>query len=55
MARAIAGGLVFSTVVSLLFLPTIYAVMDDLREWTRRRIAQARGRAPLGRGVVGQV
>jgi HAE1 family hydrophobic/amphiphilic exporter-1 len=52
MARAIAGGLVFSTVVSLLFLPTIYAVMDDLREWTRDRIAQARRRAPLGRDAT---
>ncbi len=31
MARAIAGGLAFSTVVSLLFLPTIYAMLDDLR------------------------
>jgi hydrophobic/amphiphilic exporter-1 (mainly G- bacteria), HAE1 family len=31
MARAIAGGLAFSTVVSLLFLPTIYAILDDLR------------------------
>jgi HAE1 family hydrophobic/amphiphilic exporter-1 len=31
MARAIAGGLTFSTVVTLLFLPTIYAMLDDLR------------------------
>jgi hydrophobic/amphiphilic exporter-1 (mainly G- bacteria), HAE1 family len=30
MARAIVGGLVFSTLVSLVFLPTIYAVLDDL-------------------------
>jgi hydrophobic/amphiphilic exporter-1 (mainly G- bacteria), HAE1 family len=32
MARAMAGGLAFSTVVSLLFLPTIYAMLDDLRD-----------------------
>ncbi len=44
MARAIAGGLAFSTVVSLLFLPTIYAVLDDLGSATTRLIARARGR-----------
>ncbi|MGY1409560.1 MULTISPECIES: efflux RND transporter permease subunit [unclassified Luteimonas] len=44
MARAIAGGLAFSTVVSLLFLPTIYALLDDLRNGTSRLVARARGR-----------
>ncbi|WMJ68870.1 efflux RND transporter permease subunit [Stenotrophomonas sp. 24(2023)] len=44
MARAIAGGLAFSTVVSLLFLPTIYAVLDDLRNGAARLIRRARGR-----------
>jgi len=44
MARAIVGGLVFSTVVSLVFLPTIYLMADWLRQlparswrWLRRR------------------
>lgn len=46
MARAIAGGLAFSTVVSLLFLPTIYAVLDDLRSATSRVIARASGKRP---------
>lgn len=36
MARAIAGGLMFSTAVTLLALPVIYAQLDDLRLWTRR-------------------
>ncbi|WP_312681156.1 efflux RND transporter permease subunit [Stenotrophomonas chelatiphaga] len=44
MARAIAGGLAFSTVVSLLFLPTIYAVLDDARSAAARLIGKARGR-----------
>ncbi len=43
MARAIAGGLAFSTVVSLLFLPTIYALLDDLRMGTARLVRRARG------------
>jgi HAE1 family hydrophobic/amphiphilic exporter-1 len=45
MARAIAGGLAFSTIVSLLFLPTIYAILDDLRAGTSRVIGRARGKA----------
>lgn len=36
MARAIAGGLIFSTVVTLFILPTIYILLDDLRNWSRR-------------------
>jgi len=47
MARAIAGGLAFSTVVSLLFLPTIYAILDDLRTGTARLVRRARGLSPL--------
>lgn len=41
MARAIVGGLVFSTVVSLIFLPTIYAVLDDLRAAAGKVVARA--------------
>jgi len=48
MARAIAGGLAFSTIVSLLFLPTIYAILDDLRHGTSRVIARARRRRGEG-------
>ncbi|MEO6102295.1 MAG: hypothetical protein ABIP44_01485, partial [Pseudoxanthomonas sp.] len=44
MARAIAGGLAFSTVVSLLFLPTIYAILDDMRSGTARLMQRARRR-----------
>lgn len=43
MARAIAGGLAFSTVVSLLFLPTIYAMLDDMSNGTARLVRRARG------------
>ncbi|MBL4773088.1 MAG: efflux RND transporter permease subunit [Alcanivoracaceae bacterium] len=39
MARAIIGGLTFSTVVSLLVLPSLYCWLDDLRSWTMDRIA----------------
>ncbi|HEX7801685.1 MAG TPA: efflux RND transporter permease subunit [Pseudoxanthomonas sp.] len=48
MARAIAGGLAFSTVVSLLFLPTIYAILDDMRSGTARLTKRARARKGEG-------
>ncbi|MFB0516638.1 MAG: efflux RND transporter permease subunit [Candidatus Neomarinimicrobiota bacterium] len=43
MARAIVGGLTFSTVVTLLILPTIYIILDDMRNWSRRVIRAAKG------------
>lgn len=41
MARAVVGGLMFSTVVTLLFLPTIYATLDDMRKWWSRQWKRA--------------
>jgi len=52
MARAVAGGLAFSTVVSLLFLPTIYAMLDDLGAATSRIIERAKDAAPFKRRVA---
>ncbi len=42
MARAIVGGLVFSTLVTLLALPVIYALLDDARDWLRDVVRDAR-------------
>jgi len=44
MARAIVGGLSFSTLVTLLILPTIYILLDDMRNWARRLIQRALAR-----------
>jgi HAE1 family hydrophobic/amphiphilic exporter-1 len=44
MARAIAGGLIFSTLVSLLVLPTIYSLLDDMSLTMKRIVREARGR-----------
>jgi HAE1 family hydrophobic/amphiphilic exporter-1 len=52
MARAIAGGLAFSTLVSLLFLPTIYAILDDMREAVSARMRKAREKAPMAGAVA---
>ena len=36
MARAIVGGLMFSTIVTLMALPVIYSLLDDARLWVRK-------------------
>jgi HAE1 family hydrophobic/amphiphilic exporter-1 len=42
MAGAIFGGLAFSTMVTLIVLPSIYIMLDDLRNWSRRILAQSK-------------
>ncbi len=43
MARAIIGGLAFSTVVSLLVVPALYIYFDNLAGWSRKVMRRARG------------
>jgi len=45
MARAIIGGLAFSTVVSLLVVPALYAYFDTFAAWGRKVMRTARGQA----------
>jgi HAE1 family hydrophobic/amphiphilic exporter-1 len=47
MARAIVGGLIFSTVVTLLILPTIYVGLDNLKIWGKRVLRKATGKEVL--------
>lgn len=42
MARAIVGGLTFSTVVTLVMLPSLYIMLDDLKNWSSRILRDAR-------------
>ncbi len=44
MARAIIGGLAFSSVLSLFAVPAFYEWFDDLNQWRRRIGSTARGR-----------
>jgi hydrophobic/amphiphilic exporter-1 (mainly G- bacteria), HAE1 family len=49
MARAIIGGLAFSTIVSLLVVPAFYCYFDTLSAWGRKVMRTARGRTlPAG-------
>ena len=45
MARAIIGGLGFSTLTSLILVPYLYAVLDDLSRWGRKLMQVSRSRA----------
>ncbi|TVQ15682.1 MAG: efflux RND transporter permease subunit [Balneolaceae bacterium] len=38
MARAIVGGLTFSTVITMIVLPVIYVMLDDLKNWSARTV-----------------
>ncbi|MEM1080729.1 MAG: efflux RND transporter permease subunit [Pseudomonadota bacterium] len=42
MARAVIGGLAFSTLVSLVVVPFVYLQLDRLREWSRFVLQRAR-------------
>jgi HAE1 family hydrophobic/amphiphilic exporter-1 len=42
MARAIIGGLAFSTIVSLMVVPALYAAFDSMSAWGRRVMRRAR-------------
>ena len=38
MAIAVIGGLITSTLLSLVFVPVMFTVMDDLKNWLARRL-----------------
>ncbi len=55
MARAIIGGLAFSSVVSLYAVPAFYEWFDDLNQWRQRIRSTARSRAQaLGEPATAQ-
>jgi len=45
MARAVIGGLITSTLLTLIVVPVFYTVLDDLGLWIRRRFARRAGEA----------
>ena len=40
MAIAVVGGLISSTFLSLLFIPPIFTIVDDISRWIARRFGQ---------------
>jgi HAE1 family hydrophobic/amphiphilic exporter-1 len=49
MARAVVGGLITSTLLTLIVVPVVYTFLDDVAAWLRRRMAgsRANGRAAV--------
>ena len=47
MARAIIGGLAFSTITSLLVVPTVYVWFDSLARWWRKVLHTAKRTASV--------
>lgn len=45
MATAVIGGLITSTVLSLLVVPAVFTYVDDLERWLSRGLRRLRGRA----------
>ena len=45
MAIAVIGGLITSTLLSLLVIPVVYTIVDDLTRWAGRVVARLRGKA----------
>ena len=39
MAIAVVGGLTTSTLLSLIFIPVVFTLVDDLQQWLARRVA----------------
>ena len=47
MAVAVIGGLITSTVLSLLVVPAVFAYLDDLEQFIARMVRKLRGRPDL--------
>ena len=48
MAIAVIGGLLFSTVLSLVFVPAVFVVMDNLSQWSARLGGRFVGKSGAG-------
>ena len=45
MARAVVGGLITSTLLTLIVVPVVYSLLDDVAAWLHRRLAGAEPKA----------
>jgi HAE1 family hydrophobic/amphiphilic exporter-1 len=50
MAHAVIGGLITSTLLTLVVVPVIYTYLDDFTAWARRMLRRRPAR-PLGAGA----
>ncbi len=43
---AVIGGVITSTILTLLVIPTVYEILADVRDWLGARVARSAGRTP---------
>ena len=48
MAIAVIGGLITSTVLSLVVIPVVYTYVDDIEQFFRRQLRRLRHKDPHG-------
>jgi hydrophobic/amphiphilic exporter-1 (mainly G- bacteria), HAE1 family len=48
MGQAVIGGVITSSLLTLVVVPVVYCCMDDLANWARRRLNRAPKAAPAG-------
>jgi len=57
MGQAVIGGVLTSSLLTLVVVPVIYCYLDDLAGWARRRVGRASATpdsAPAAAGADGQ-
>jgi HAE1 family hydrophobic/amphiphilic exporter-1 len=52
MARAVIGGLLTSTALTLLVVPVMYTVLDDFGAWFKRRLGFNKADSTAGTGTI---
>jgi HAE1 family hydrophobic/amphiphilic exporter-1 len=52
MARAVVGGLITSTLLTLVVVPVVYSLLDDFAEWLHRRMTGAKADMHAAAAVV---
>jgi len=52
MGRAIIGGVITSTLLTLIVVPVLYSYVDQLAAWAKRRFASAGHDTPFAGGSM---
>jgi HAE1 family hydrophobic/amphiphilic exporter-1 len=52
LGRAVIGGVIASTVLTLVVIPTVYEILDGWRRWAGARLEARRGTAIHARPVL---